>query len=292
MDTKEIDFIEQQIDSWLLDMLDLSMPRYAYIYHCNLAYIDIVVGKKMLFSPFEKHFLFSLSYNTYIAHQRLKEEAISDFHFNRKIYDFAVEMIFYGMAYSMLCDVFPLLHSKMAEMYITGRDVTFSTSEIPRKHYKYFSDYFMRKVLSYTLQMLSGKLGECDDETIALELANAYTHFWTENMLYDDYEPYTSLEWNGINFFFIVASMRRFNKLYRCDFDITALNSQKAMIVLSPNGVSAVEKYVISLKIYMPPAKNLMTYIHPLNFYLKKPKFRLQTTTFLSSLSALTHHMK
>lgn len=62
-------------------------------------------------------------------------------------------------------------------------------------------------------------------------------------MIYEDFEPYTRLDWGGITYFFILASMRRFNKLYKNDFDILKTDSQKMMIILSPNGKAGLREY-------------------------------------------------
>ena len=121
----------------------------------------------------------------------------------------------------------------------------------------------MRKALSYTLQMASGKLQDCDNESAAMKLADIYMHFWNENMVYDDYEPYTRLDYGGVSFFFILAAMRRFNKLYRKDFDIVSLDSQKMMIILSPHGVAELRGYV--------PGKNDTLYNMALEDHIYKP---------------------
>jgi hypothetical protein len=239
-----IDRIEGKVDNWLYDMLDSSIPRNKYIYHCNLAFIDVVIDQKILFSSFEKHYLFSLNYNTHIAHLKLKEEETFDYCFDKKVYAFAFRMILWGMEYSMLCDVFPLLHSAKATMKIAGNDISFNIKKLPKKNYKFIEDHSIRKTLSYILQMTNEKFQGSEDEDIAMKLSNQYMHFWNENMLYGDYEPYTRLDWGGINFFFIVASMRRFNKLYKKDFDIVALDSQNMMILLSPNGVKELRTFV------------------------------------------------
>ncbi len=115
---------------------------------------------------------------------------------------------------------------------------------MPKKNYKFISDYSIRKALSYTLQIANGKMQQEDDENTAMKLANIYMHFWNENMLYEDYEPYSRLCYGGISFFFVLASMRRFNKLYKQDFDIVSLDSQKMMILLSPEGVKKIKDYV------------------------------------------------
>ncbi|MFR9070921.1 MAG: hypothetical protein ACLVIU_11225, partial [Paraclostridium sp.] len=236
--------VESDIDHWLIDNLDEAIPRNKYIYHCNLAFIDIIVDQKVLFTPFEKHYLFSLTYNTHIAHRKLKEEEEFDYTFDRALYMLAFDRIIRGFQYSMLCDIFPLLHSKKGIMEVKERNISFKLNNIPKKNFKYISDYSMRKSLSYMLQMANGKFEKCDDEEIAMNLSELYMHFWNENMVYEDYEPYSRLEWGGIGFFFIMASMRRFNKLYKKDFDIVSVDSQKMMILLSPKGVKNLREYI------------------------------------------------
>ncbi|MFL8798378.1 MULTISPECIES: hypothetical protein [Clostridioides] len=236
--------IEDDIDKWLIDELDKSIPRNKYIYHCNLAFIDIIVDQKVLFTPFEKHYLFSLTYNTNIAHRKLQEEEDFDYMFDEKLYILSFNRIILGFYYSILCDIFPLLHSKKGIMEIKDRNISFKLNNIPKKNFKYINDYSIRKTLSYTLQIANKKLENCDDEEIAIKLSELYMNFWSENMVYEDYEPYSRLDWSGIGFFFIVASMRRFNKLYKEDFDIVSVGSHKMMIILSPNGVKKLREYV------------------------------------------------
>lgn len=262
MDDK-VSLVEEQIDNWIYERLDASLPRNKYIYHCNLAYIDLVIDQKILFGPFEKHYLFSLDYNTHIAHKKLTEEESFDFSFDQKLYKYAFDMIIRGFQYSMLCDIFPLLHSEKATMIIEGKNISFRVKNLPKKNYKYISDYTMRKALSYTLQMVSGMLQDCNDESVAMKLADLYMNFWNENMVYDDYEPYTRLDYGGVSFFFILAAMRRFNKLYRGDFDIVSLDSQKMMIILSPHGVAELRGYV--------PSRNDTLYNMAVEDHIYKP---------------------
>ncbi len=243
---EDINRIETEIDTWLGKCLDRTIPRYKYIYHCNLAYIDCLVEHKYLFSPFEKHLQFSLNYNTYLAYEYLQEEEEFDCELDFYLYPIAFRMIIDGMFYAKLCDIFPLLHSGKAQMSVEGNDIYFHISNLPRKNYKYINDYIMRKQLSYSLQYASGLLRKCDDDDIAMKLADIYMHFWNENMFNTDYEPYTAMEWGGISFFFIVAAMRRFNKLYESDFDIVSVGSQKMMIVMSPHGTKEMRSFVPS----------------------------------------------
>lgn len=241
---KIVNEVEEKIDKWMIENLDKSIPRNRYIYHCNLAFIDIVVDQKALFTPFERHYLFSLTYNTYIAHLTLKEEEKFDYSIDKHLYALAFNMIIKGFQYSMLCDIFPMLHSEKGVMEVNGKEITFKLKDIPKRNFKYISDYSIRKALSYTLQMVNSKFQNCDDEEIAIKLAEEYIYFWNENMRFDDYEPYSRLEWGGIGFFFVLASMRRFNKLYKNDFNILTMSPAKMMIVLSTKGVKDLRRWV------------------------------------------------
>lgn len=263
---EQINIIEDEIDRWIYEKLDSNIPRNKYIYHCNLAYIDIMVDQKMLFTPYEHHYLFSLNCNIHIAYKKLKEEEEFNYKFDYDLYPIAFQMILMGMNYSMLCDIFPLLHSGKAVMDMKGKDIYFKIDNLPKKHYKFIGDFSMRKCLSYTLQMANGGLKKkhTEDEDIAMKLADLYMHFWSENMQYDDYEPYTRMDWGGISFFFIVAAMRRFNKLYEKDFDIVSLDSQKMMILMSPNGTSEMRGFV--------PSENDELYQQALEDHIYKPQ--------------------
>lgn len=241
---KDVEKLEVEIDKWIYEKMDESLPRHKFIYHCNLVYIDLVIDQKALFSPIEKYFLFSLDYNTHNAHKKLKEEKEFDYRFDNDMYKQAWKMMLWGFQYAMLCEIFPLLHSEKATMDIIDNDIFLSVKKIEKKNYKYLSDFSMRKALSYTLQMASGKLEKAEEETASKELADLYMHFWNENMLYEDFEPYTRLDYGGISYFFVMASMRRFTKIYRRDFDIVSLDSQKMMIVLSPLGSERMRAYV------------------------------------------------
>lgn len=243
-----IDTIEKAVDNWLPNLIPKSIPRYKYIYHCNLAHIDLLISQGALFTPMERHYQFALTYNTHLAHRLLAEEDSFNYQFDLTVYRCAYKAIIYGMQYSMLCDLFPLLHSNKATLNLIGNHVTVSMKNISKKNYKFISDYTLGKLLSYNLQMLTGRMQKegLSDEDIALNLAKFYSNYWNENMLYEDYEPYSQLEWGGFDYFFIVASMRRFINLYKFDFNIEKLDSQKMMILLSPKGVFDIRGFVPS----------------------------------------------
>ena len=86
---ERISIIEDEIDRWIYDKLDSNIPRNKYIYHCNLAYIDIMIDQKMLFTPYEHHLLFSLNYNVHIAYNKLEEEDTFDYTFDFNLYPIA-----------------------------------------------------------------------------------------------------------------------------------------------------------------------------------------------------------
>lgn len=263
---KRIEETEEKIDQWIFEALDSSIPRYKYIYHCNLAYIDIMISQKMMFTPYERHYLFSLNYNIHIAYMKLEEEDKFDCAFDHYVYKKAFNMILLGFCYSEICDVYPLLHSNKAVMDMVGKDIYFKIDCLPKKHYKFISEFNMRKCLSYTLQMTNGKLlkENVSDEDIVMKLADAYMRFWNENMQADDFEPYTQMDWCGISYFFVVAAMRRFNKLYQEDFDIESLDSQKMMIVISPVGAKKIRGFV--------PTEDDELYEQALEDHIYKPK--------------------
>lgn len=244
--TKEI---ENQVDMFLFELLDTSIPRYKFIYHINLVYIDFVVDQKLWFSTAEKHFLFSLSYNTFLAYKKLPEEEVFEYKFDKELYLYCLDFLIKGLQYSMLCDEFPGTYSGNKRIYINDDLKTISfieEREKARKHHEFINKYNLRKALSYTLQTASGKLRDKNDEDAAYELTKVYYNFWNENMLYDDFEPYTRLDWGGVTHFIIMASMRRFIKLYRVDFNIEIFDSQNMMIIISPNGQNRIIEFTVT----------------------------------------------
>ncbi|WP_442603978.1 hypothetical protein [Paenibacillus sp. KN14-4R] len=245
---KEISQIENKIDEYLFSALDRTIPRYKFIYHMNLAYIDFVVDKKIWFTTSERHFMFSLSYNTFLAYKTLEEEEVFDFKFDKNLYIYCHQFLIKGMQYSMLCDNFSATNTGKSNVRIekSSNSICFEKNRAPRLQYDFFCKYKIRKALSYTLQMVSGMLNENDEEDAALELSKVYLNFWNENMLYEDFEPYSRQDWGGVTLFFTQAAMRRYIKLYRNDFDIAEVDSQKMMIILSPKGSKNIADFTIS----------------------------------------------
>lgn len=248
MATKQIIQIEDEVDKFLYNKLDENIPRYKYIYHMNLVYIDYVITNQLWFSQVEKHLVYSLSYNTFLAYKKLKEEEITDFNFDHSLYLVCFEHLIFGMEYSMLCEVFPAIRSNKARMYINeeAKKITVQQDNLPRGQYEFFSKYIMKKSLSYTLQMTAGMLEKMPLEEAAWNLTKGYLCFWNENMMYDDFEPYSRQDWGGVSLFFTSAAMRRFISLYREDFNLNKIGSEKVMVVLSPYGRDRLLEYTIS----------------------------------------------
>lgn len=240
--------IEKEVDAFLFNELNGDIPRYKFIYHMNLAYIDFVVGKGVLFSIAEKHFLFSLSYNIFLAYKKLPEEEVMDFSWDEKLYKYCLKFLMKGMQYSILCDMFPVLYSNKAEAIIDEKSRMFVVKETtpPRQYHDFISKYTIRKTLSYTLQMVSGILNNKSEEEATLALTKQYMNFWNENMLHDDFESYSMQDWGGVTMFITQAAMRRFTKLYRADFDMRKIHPSQMMVVFSPEGRKKLSEYTTS----------------------------------------------
>ncbi|TQR19922.1 hypothetical protein [Psychrobacillus vulpis] len=248
MINERIKQIEDEVDQYLYNKLDENIPRYKYIYHMNLVYIDYIIKNQLWFSQVEKHIVFSLSYNTFLAYKKLKEEDTTDFNFDQNLYLVCFENLIFGMEYSMLCEVFPAVRSNKTRMNINEekKTITVQQDNLPRGQYEFFLKYIMKKSLSYTLQMTSGMLEKKPIEEAAWELTEGYFSFWNENMMYDDFEPYSRQDWGGISSFFTSAAMRRFIRLYREDFNLNRIKPAKVMVVLSPYGREKLVEYTIS----------------------------------------------
>ncbi|WP_337983464.1 hypothetical protein [Lysinibacillus sp. C5.1] len=227
--------IEEEVDKYLFNFIDGEIPRYKYIYHINLVYIDYVIENKLWFSQMEKHLLFSLNYNIYLAYCKLEEEDVFSFNFDSELYLKCYRNLIIGMEYSMLCDVFQLIRSGKIKHTIDekNRIVRLEYESFPRDKHEFLTIYLMKKSLSYTLQTTAGMLENEEQEDAASKLANGYLNFWNENLVGGDFEPYSMMEWGAVNYFFVLASMRRFVKLYRNDFNLDIVASNQVMVKIT-----------------------------------------------------------
>ena len=82
--------VEKIIDQWLPQKLNREIPRYKYIYHCQCAFVDMMIDKKLLFNSagsIETQCLFALNYNIHLAYRYLKEDNAFEY---RRIFPDAV----------------------------------------------------------------------------------------------------------------------------------------------------------------------------------------------------------
>lgn len=235
MSKEKLAQIEEEVDKHLYNRLNGKIPRYKFIYHLNLVYIDFVIDNKIWFSNHEKYFSFSLNYNIFIAYKKLDEEEKTDFSFDGELYADCLDLLILGMQYAMLCEVFPAIRDGKATFNIDelGEIIRVEYDVPPKNKHEFLSKYLMKKSLSYTLQMTAGLLDNESLEEASFKLADSYVSFWNENMMYDDFDNYSREDWGSLNFFFILASMKRFLNLYRNDFKIEKNTATKSMVVLS-----------------------------------------------------------
>lgn len=77
--------VEKIIDQWLPQKLNREIPRYKYIYHCQCAFVDMMIDKKLLFNSagsIETQCLFALNYNIHLAYRYLKEDNAFEYSFD------------------------------------------------------------------------------------------------------------------------------------------------------------------------------------------------------------------
>ena len=186
--------IENHIDQWLPQKLNKNIPRYIYIYHCQCVYIDMMIGKKLLFSTaesLETQCIFALNYNIHLAYRYLKEDEEFEYIFDIYLYNYTTEMMWESLIYAKLCDIFPRLYSEKATMTQNGKQISFVYENIPRAKNRLMNYYLFRKPLSYLLQYacaITEGQNEADRQILLLDI---YKHYWGENLWNYDYEPYT-----------------------------------------------------------------------------------------------------
>lgn len=239
--------IENDIDQWLPKKLNKNIPRYKYIYHCQCAFLDMMIDKKLLFSSVEsveKQCVFALNYNIHLAYRYLKEDETFEYNFDRGMYLYATKMLWEGVVYAKLCDIFPKLYSEKASMVQNGKHISFIYKEIPREKNHLMDYYLFRKPLSYLLQNACGVTKKMDESYRQILLSDLYNHYWGENLWNNDYEPYTAIEGGGIRNYFSITALKRFMLLYDNDFDIKRLRLSQIQILFSKEGTKKIKSFI------------------------------------------------
>ena len=239
--------IENHIDQWLPQKLNKNIPRYIYIYHCQCVYIDMMIGKKLLFSTaesLETQCIFALNYNIHLAYRYLKEDEEFEYIFDIYLYNYTTEMMWESLIYAKLCDIFPRLYSEKATMTQNGKQISFVYENIPRAKNRLMNYYLFRKPLSYLLQYacaITEGQNEADRQILLLDI---YKHYWGENLWNYDYEPYTAMEGGGIRDYFMMTAMKRFMLLYDNDFDMSRLRLSQIQILFSKEGTLKIKSFI------------------------------------------------
>lgn len=244
---KSFQDVEKDIDQWLPKKLNKNIPRFKYIYHCQCAFLDIMIGKKLFFSSaefIEKQCLFALNYNIHLAYRYLKEDEAFEYSFDCNLYAYATQMLWESLIYAKLCDIFPRLYSDKAYMIQNGKHISFIYKDIPRGKISLMNYYLFRKPLSYLLQNACGITGNMDETSRVLFLSSMYNHYWGENLWNNDYEPYTAIEGGGIRDYFLFTAIRRFMLLYDNDFDMNRLRMSQVQILFSSAGTKNIREFI------------------------------------------------
>lgn len=239
--------IENDIDQWLPKKLNKKIPRYKYIYHCQCAFLDLMIDKKLLFSSaesIETQCIFALNYNIHLAYRYLKEDDAFEYDFDGNLYLYATKMLLEGLVYAKLCDIFPKLYSGKASMRQNGKHISFIYKNIPREKNRLMDYYLFRKPLSYLLQNACGITEKMDETQRQIFLSDLYKHYWGENLWNNDYEPYTAMEGGGIRDFFSITALKRFILLYDNDFDIKRLRLSQIQILFSKEGTQKIRSFI------------------------------------------------
>lgn len=234
MNKSRIESIESYIDSYIYNSIPKDLPRYAYVYHLQMAFTDFAVDHGAIFGPFEKHYSFSLSANTYWAYKKLEEEDNFEFEYDQKLHFIAINNILLGYQYSILCEIFPKLHNGLAELKETSTNhFEIIEQELSREHFIFMHEYSKRNMLSYILQMLCGKNTAMDKEDRAYNLLEHYGSYWSEQLNSSDFKDYSRLEWGGVAIYFTLAALRRYISLYDNDFNIEKYHPSNLVVKLS-----------------------------------------------------------
>lgn len=239
--------IENDIDQWLPKKLNKDIPRYKYIYHCQCAFSDMMIDKKLLFSSaesIETQCVFALNYNIHLAYRYLKEDEAFEYTFDKNLYLYTSKMLWEGLVYAKLCDIFPKLYSEKAFMFQNGKHISFIYKDIPREKNRLMDYYLFRKPLSYLLQNACGITKKMDESYRQILLSDLYNHYWGENLWNNDYEPYTAMEGGGIRNYFSITALKRFMLLYDNDFDIKRLRLSQIQILFSKEGTQKIRSFI------------------------------------------------
>lgn len=232
LDDKSIRELEREIDKHIIDRIDSKYPLYKYIYHLNLAHIDLLIHENFLNSVFEKNINSSLSANIHWAYKKLKPENKMNYDFDYRMYKDCILNIKEGIKYSYLCEEFPKIYSGFGSLKkIDNKNYVFDTKKFARSTYVYLDEYSRRNFLNSIMLKVCSKNKNMED--IDFKLSKEYVDFYAEQLNYEDFEDYDRVEWGGISFYLIMYSMRRWSMLYYKKDNLKEIHPSKFMICMS-----------------------------------------------------------
>lgn len=249
MDDNKVDYdkLENLIDSWIPKMLNRKIPRYSFIFHCNCAYVDIIVESGSLFSStefIERHFVFALNYLTHLAYKYLLEEDIFLYQINDALYEYTYRLLIEAYAYGELCDIFPKIHKGKASLSKEGKLYIVKEKELIRERMQQYEYYLLRKPLHYILQYGCGRTNRNNMEERELAIFTLFKNYWSENIWNADFTPYSALEGDGLRDYLMMMAAKRYIWLYDADYKVRTLRWTQLLICFSNVGADQIRTMI------------------------------------------------
>lgn len=263
---EEVIKLEEEVDRFIIDEVDESYPRYKYIYHLNLAHIDIILDSKLNGTHLEKYIHLSLNANIHWAYIKLKEEKKIDYKIDENMYKECFINIINGIFYSFLCNEFPKVNSGYGKIIKQKEDkYRFETTYFKREDMEFISDRQHRTSLNAILNKVCEN--EEDFMDIDFKLSKYYLNYQEQQFRYNDFKDFTLKDWGGVNLFITISAMRRWVKMYEKKFRMEDIKPANAMIVMSQKSIQEISnqigakqkdvKKIIKTLTYKPLGKGL-----------------------------------
>lgn len=249
MEKEQVDYIELEklVDEWIPKLLDKSIPRYSFIFHCNCAYVDVAIETGCFFSSSEsseRYLVFALNYLTHLAYKYLQEEDVFLYEVDDLLYKYTYKLLLEAYTYAELCDVFPKAHDNKASFSKEGDLIIVNEEELCRESMQQYEYYLLRKPLHYILQYGCGKTAKTDMTKRQMAIFELFSSYWDENILNDDFEPYSAMEGGGVRDYLMITAAKRYILLYDADFMVHKLRWTALLICFSKQGASRIRTMI------------------------------------------------
>lgn len=249
MSNEQVDYIEleEMVDNWIPKLLDKRIPRYSFIFHCNCAYVDVMIDMGCFFSSsesIERYLVFALNYLTHLAYKYLQEEEVFIYEVNDLLYEYTYKLLVQAYKYAELCDIFPKIHKNKASFSKDGDLIVVNEKELCRESMQQYEYYLLRKPLHYILQYGCGRTAKNDISERQRAIFELFNSYWGENMWNIDFEPYSGIEGKGIRDFLMYAAVKRYILLYDADFKSRTLRWTELLICFSKKGAAQIRTMI------------------------------------------------